>query len=217
MIVELPSSISAALLEYIKEVRNIMRHLRRGIKLLNDVRVGDALEELSSAIRADTKADELRRDILFNLEKVIRDSATREAIAHILRRLDLVSEMAKEASRYLSIIPYLEIPDDIKSHVESLSKLGLEACDILVNAVAAILEGEARKAIEFSLKVEEVEEKADDVTLEARRVLVDVGEKISNPALVLMVFNFIESLESVTDYAEDAADYIRAIALRKHN
>ncbi|MCD6428068.1 MAG: DUF47 family protein [Desulfurococcales archaeon] len=216
MIVELPSSISEALLEYVKEVRNIMRHLRRGIKLLNDVRVSDALEELSKAIKADTKADELRRDILFNLEKVIRDSATREAIAHILRRLDLVSEMAKEASRYLSIIPYLEIPDDIKLRIESLSRLGLEACDILVSAVAAILEGEAKRAIEFSLRIEEVEEKADDVTLEARRALVDAGEKISNSALVLMIFSFIESLESVTDYAEDAADYIRAIALRKH-
>ncbi len=216
MIVELPSSISEALLEYVKEVRNIMRHLRRGIKLLNDVRISDALEELSNAIKADTKADELRRSILFNLEKIIKDSATREAIAHILRRLDLVSEMAKEASRYLSIIPYLEIPDDIKLRIESLSKLGLEACDILVSAVAAVLEGEAKKAIDFSLKVEEVEEKADDVTLEARKVLVDVGEKMSNPALILMIFNFIESLESVTDYAEDAADYIRAIALRKH-
>jgi len=216
LIVELPSSISEALLEYVKEVRNIMRHLRRGIKLLNDVRISDALEELSNAIKADTKADELRRSILFNLEKIIKDSATREAIAHILRRLDLVSEMAKEASRYLSIIPYLEIPDDIKLRIESLSKLGLEACDILVSAVAAVLEGEAKKAIDFSLKVEEVEEKADDVTLEARKVLVDVGEKMSNPALILMIFNFIESLESVTDYAEDAADYIRAIALRKH-
>ena len=122
--------------------------------------------------------------------------------------------MAKEASRYLSIIPYLEIHDDIKSRIELLSKLGLEACDILVSAVAAILEGEAKKAIDFSLKVEEVEENADNITLEARKVLVDVGEKISNPALVLMISNFIESLESVTDYAEDAADYIRAIALR---
>jgi len=171
------------------------------------------MEELSCAIRADTKADSLRRELLFKLEQVISNSATREAIVHILRRLDLVSEMAKEASRYLSIIPYLEIPDDIKSRIEMLSKLGLEACDILVSAVAAILEGEGRKAIEYSLKVEEVEESADNITLEARRILVDIGEKISNPALVLMISNFIESLESVTDYAEDAADYIRAIAL----
>ncbi len=214
MIVELPPSISGALLDYVREVRNIMRHLRRGIRLLNDVQISEALEELSSAIKADTKADKLRRELLFKLEEIIRDSATREAIAHILRRLDLVSEMAKEASRYLSIIPYLEIPDDIKSRIELLSKLGLEACDILVSAVAAILEGEAKKAIVFSLKVEEVEENADNITLEARKVLVDVGEKISNPALVLMISNFIESLESVTDYAEDAADYIRAIALR---
>jgi len=214
LIVELPPSISGALLDYVREVRNIMRHLRRGIRLLNDVQISEALEELSSAIKADTKADKLRRELLFKLEEIIRDSATREAIAHILRRLDLVSEMAKEASRYLSIIPYLEIPDDIKSRIELLSKLGLEACDILVSAVAAILEGEAKKAIVFSLKVEEVEENADNITLEARKVLVDVGEKISNPALVLMISNFIESLESVTDYAEDAADYIRAIALR---
>lgn len=214
MIVQPPPLISEALLNYVKEVRNIMRYLRRGIKLLNDVQVGEAMEELSCAIRADTKADSLRRELLFKLEEVISDSATREAIVHILRRLDLVSEMAKEASRYLSIIPYLEIPDDIKSRIETLSKLGLEACDILVSAVAAILEGEGRKAIEYSLKVEEVEESADNITLEARRILVDVGEKISNPALILMIFNFIESLESVTDYAEDAADYIRAIALR---
>jgi len=42
LIVQLPPPISEALLNYVKEVRNIMRYLRRGIKLLNDVQVGEA-------------------------------------------------------------------------------------------------------------------------------------------------------------------------------
>ena len=60
----IPDDITRDLIEYVELVHKIISDLRRGILLLNDVRVGEAMSVLSNGIRTDTRADEIRRSIL---------------------------------------------------------------------------------------------------------------------------------------------------------
>ncbi|MEM2021137.1 MAG: hypothetical protein QXP80_02785, partial [Zestosphaera sp.] len=57
------------------------------------------------------------------------------------------------------------------------------------------------------------EEEADKTLVKGRQLLVKYGVTIKNPAVVLMVDKLIESLEGITDFAEDAGDYLRTLAL----
>ena len=211
---QIPSEIINLVLKYSKEVRNLVKCLRIGISMLNQVRVGEALRALSECIRADTRADKIRRDILYKIGTAIKDGNIRESIVRLIRRLDLISEWSKEASRYLTIIPYLEIPVELREKMEELSKYSLESVDVLVNAIEALLEGDMDRANAHASRVEQLEEEADEVDVVARKFLLAMGERISNPALVVMLRDFIESLESIVDYAEDAADYVRALVIR---
>lgn len=210
----IPEEITKSLLEYIELVYRITSDLRRGILLLNDVRVGEAMKVLSDGIRTDTRADEIRRRILFRIDEVIEDSNVKEALARLIRRFDLIAEQTKEAARYLTIIPYLEIPFDIRERIEEMSRLAAESIDLLVNAVKALIEGDNKKALSQATKVEELEERGDEVNMVTRRLLLDYGEKAPNPALIVLLRDFIEALENIIDFAEDAADYVRLLALK---
>jgi len=210
----IPEEITKSLLEYIELVYRITSDLRRGILLLNDIRVGEAMKVLSDGIRTDTRADEIRRRILFRIDEVIEDSNVKEALARLIRRFDLIAEQTKEAARYLTIIPYLEIPFDIRERIEEMSRLAAESIDLLVNAVKALIEGDNKKALSQATKVEELEERGDEVNMVTRRLLLDYGEKAPNPALIVLLRDFIEALENIIDFAEDAADYVRLLALK---
>ena len=202
------------ILTYGKAVFQIVKKLKEGIQLISDMRTGEAMETLANAIKADTFADNLRREIILELSEA-HGGYVRERVARLVRRLDLVSEYAKEAARDLTLIPYLELPADLKDVIKELGEKSEKSVSMLYASLKALLDGDIRKALEYSHKVEEVEEETDVIFLKGKRLLVKYGEKIRNPVISLMLFTFMQSLENVTDYSEDAGDYIRTLALRE--
>ena len=156
----------------------------------------------------------MRRKILLEIERKVDDAFLKDYLAKLLRMLDRVSEWIKEASRYLDIIPYLEIPIELREKIEELSRLDLEAIESIFNAAKALIKGDRNAVLKYTLEAEEIEEKADEILHIARKNLVVIGGSIENPALIVMLRDFIEALENVTDYAEDVADILRLIALK---
>ncbi len=211
---ELSSGLIKELLEYAELVRGVVKGLRDGINLLNSMRAGAAMKALAEGIKLDTKADNIRREIILKTSTEVRHGYIREWIATLVRRLDLVSESAKEAARYLTIIPYLEIPIELRDVITELSRLDMESLDTVYMGLKALLEGDLRRAISYANKAEKIEEEGDNVIVHGRKLLLGLGNRVRNPALLIMLRDFMESLESITDYAEDAADYIRTLALR---
>jgi predicted phosphate transport protein (TIGR00153 family) len=206
--------LAAAILEYAEEVYGIVEKLRTGIKLLKSMNTGESMKELANAIKADTKADAMRREILLALTEV-RGGYVRERVARLVRRLDLVSEQTKEAARDLTLLPYFELPAEIKEVIDELSKDVQESVKALLKSLTALMNGKPEEAIKISRSVEEIEEEADNAFLMGKRLLMKYGSKVRNAAIILMLFNFMQSLENVTDYSEDAGDYIRTLALRE--
>ena len=212
-ILGISEKLATFILDYAEAVLGMVEELKIGIQLLNSMNVGAAMNELANAIRSDTKADDMRRRLLLELTTV-KGGYIRERIARLLRRLDLVAEQTKEAARDLTLIPYFEIPASLKENIEKLTDDVHESVKTLMKSLEALMSNDIDTAIKCSRKVEDLEEDADRMFLNGKKLLIKHGEKIRNPAVVLMLFNFLQSLENVTDYSEDAGDYIRTLALR---
>ena len=194
--------LSRLVLEYAEAVADIVKELRKGIRLLGSMRTGEAMESLASAIKADTKADNMRRGILLKLTEA-KGGYVRERVARLVRRLDLVSEQAKEAARDLTIITYLELPAELKEIVDELSDEAGKSTHTLIKSLSALIKGDTEAALKYANNVADVEEATDEIFLKGKRLVVKYGNKIRNPAVMLMFVNFLESLENITDYAED--------------
>ncbi len=211
----LPRSVSEGLLEYFDMIESMAKSFKRAINSLNDMDLNNAYKHLDKCIKLDTQADAFRRELMAKIAAEIKDDDLKEDLSKLLRMLDRMSEWIKEASRYLDIIPYLEIPVEIREKIEKLSYLDKRAAEELSEAAKALLEGDKKEMNRRVEEVEKIEEEADELNHIAKKTLVSIGYTMTNPALVVMLRDFIEALETATDYAEDVADIIKILSLRK--
>jgi len=200
------------ILHYFEKIDRMVNSFVNAIDSLNKLDLNNAYKSLADSIRLDTEADELRREVFTIMNRYISDVTLRESISKLLRMMDRLTEWIKEAARYLDILPYLEIPQEIKDEINELARLDSEACKHIKNAAQALFRKKLDDAIALASEVEKIEERADEVNHAARRSIVRYGNKIANPAILIMLRDFIEALENATDYAEDVADIIRLIA-----
>ncbi len=208
--IEKLADIAPHILKYFEKVESISKHFVEAISSLNSFNLDNAYKSLAKSIKLDTEADNLRRDIMAYIARAPLDNELKEYLSRLLRMMDRLSEWLKEASRYLDIIPYLEIPPDIRTNIENLAKINMEAIRVLKDAAHRLLKN-GEDVSSMLERVEKFEEEADEINHDARKKLVFYGTAISNPALVVMLRDFIESLENVTDYAEDVADVLRVL------
>jgi len=209
---EFESSLSNELLKYIKAVVNIVKLSSEGIKLLEEFRTAEAMESFTKGIHEDTIADDVRRNLLIKLQD-LHPGFMRERISTLLRRLDLIAEQSKEVSRNMTLFPYLELPGEIKNTINELSVKAYESVLKLYEITSLLINHRYDEVLEEAYRVELAEEDADRILVRGRQLLVKYGSVIRNPAIILMVDKLIEALEGITDFAEDASDYLRTLAL----
>ena len=97
--------------------------------------------------------------------------------------------------------------DDARKHVE----VTFQTVDWFRKAVSAFITGDDKRKKEAIEKVRECEHQADD----QKRVLIEtiIHAKLE-PTSLLLTFQLAEYLEGVTDKIEDAADFIKVVAIR---
>ncbi|PUA33524.1 MAG: hypothetical protein B7O98_03650 [Zestosphaera tikiterensis] len=200
------------IVKYSSLVVSIVSKVTEGIKMLESLRSGEAMEKFAEAIHEDTVADNLRRELLLKLQ-YLHPGFMRERVSTLLRRLDLISEQAKDVARNLTIFPYLELPAELKKSIETLAEESLKSSTKVFESIKALLNNSFDDAIKLAYQAELIEEEADNTLVEGRRYIVKYGSLIKNPAILIMASKLIESLEGISDFAEDVGDYVRALAL----
>ncbi|MEM4032049.1 MAG: hypothetical protein QXV53_01935, partial [Zestosphaera sp.] len=104
-------------------------------------------------------------------------------------------------------------PGEIKNAVDELSGKAYESVSKLYEITSLLINHKYNEVVEEAYRIEVTEEDADKILIRGRQLLVKYGSIIKNPAIILMVDKLIESLEGITDFAEDASDYLRTLAL----
>jgi predicted phosphate transport protein (TIGR00153 family) len=155
-------------------------------------------------------ADELRSKMVDKLSEGILIPPDREDLMHFVKSLDRIADWTNGAARLLDFITEKLAPPILKE----LSA----ATDILVNSVTKLKDGihsvmanDLDRAIDDCNEVERYETKADD----QKKVLIEaiIKTKMDAPMLLLS-YQLAEYMEGVTDKIEDAADFIKVIAIK---
>jgi len=214
---EIYEKIKNLIYEYLEKLHETIENFGRGVNLLSTMRTGEAMTIFTECMKKEKDADIIRREIVDLLESASTTipPEEREDLFHLIKRLDAIPDWIKEAVRILTIIPYLEVPAELREGFETLIRLDIETADMLCLAARALFEEDYKRASDLAEKVEELEEKADEADINNRRMLMKYSNKITPIGLVVLLDDFNHALEEVADACEDAADYIRAIAIRK--
>lgn len=129
---------------------------------------------------------------------------------HFVRGLDKIADWTNGAARILGFIEE-NLPENILKNISTGTDLIFSSISKLKEAIQAITKNDLKKALQDCVDVDRIEHDADD----QKKVLIEsiIHAKLE-PATLLLCYQLAEYLEGVTDKIEDAADFIKVLAIK---
>jgi uncharacterized protein Yka (UPF0111/DUF47 family) len=113
------------------------------------------------------------------------------------------------AARILGFIEQ-RLPENVLKDISSATELIVSSVSKLKESIGAITKNDLKKALADCEDVDRIEHEADD----QKKLLIEsiIHAKL-DPTSLLLSYQLAEYLEGVTDKIEDAADFIKVIAI----
>jgi uncharacterized protein len=166
-----------------------------------------------SISRYEMQADRIRRGMVNELSKRDLYPNERDDLIELVRAVDWIADLSREASRLLVIIPFEKLPESFRESVENMCRANYATVKVLSQCIHE-LSRNPQKALDLANQVELFEEDVDDLFGEARNQLVMMDEGELTRSALILVNELIESIEEASDWCENSADIARAIAIR---
>ena len=207
----LPGSPYKILDEHFKRVCRATRKLDKMVRLYLDREFAEAASLSVEISRLEHEADELKRNLRANLPRKIFMPISKEDLLSILRSNERIVDSCQDVAQILDMRE-TKIPEDLHPLMESFLGHIIDAVDSLrdmMNLLERLLEStfakvETREVIALGHMVHEHEYKADSVNKQLSKAIYALEDKESPMALFHMM-RFCDVLDSVADYAENAA------------
>ena len=156
------------------------------------------------------QADLLRSKMVSELSESLLLPPDREDLMHFVKTLDKIADWTNGAARLLGFIEH-KLPENILREISIATELIISAVTKLKDGIAAIIKNDLKKALTDCEEVARKEHEADD----QKKTLIEaiIHAKLE-PTSPLLSYQLAEYLEGVTDKIEDAADFIKVVAIK---
>ena len=195
----LPRDLIDLFRSYADVIKSASSEFAKAITLLNDMRVGEARALLSKVVKLLDKSGEYKTVIEEGVAKTSIDPGLKEEILTLVNMYDEIGDAIKEASRELTILPFLELPDKVRRGLVELARVASRSVSLLSESLVSFVVGEYEKVEESFKEVLELEERADEIETENRGLVLEFGDSIRPYTLQLLVYSLNNALELVTD------------------
>jgi len=161
---------------------------------------------------AEREADRLRRAIMDALATEIIPPTDREDLMHLVKRMDMIADWSREATRVLEALPLAEVPEEILEECLKMSR-GVKECAYAVRRAILKLMENPHEALKEADRVERLEERVDSLYREARKVFASLRPGCPSVSVLILLRDLMDAIENVADWCEDTCDQIRVIAV----
>lgn len=159
------------------------------------------------------RADQIRRAMVTELSNRDLYATERDDLMELVRAVDWIADWAREASRLLVILPFDKLPSNFRQAIENMCKENYSCVKVLDECIKS-LSSDPKKALELADQVELFEEDIDDLYAKAREMYIDIEIPEFSRGAMILLNEFMDSVETVADWCENTADIARAIAIR---
>ncbi len=156
------------------------------------------------------QADLLRSKMVSALSEGLLLPPDREDLMHFVNTLDKIADWTNGAARLLGFIEQ-RLPENILREISIATELIVSATTKLKEGIAAVIENDLKKTLQDCDEVDRKEHEADD----QKKTLIEaiIHAKLE-PTSLLLSYQLAEYLEGVTDKIEDAADFLKVMAIK---
>ncbi len=170
----------------------------------------EAAKILKDMAKIEKDINNSKRIIIEELAKGMTDALERAEIARLALSIESIISYARAAANRTVILG--DLPDNIKSIAKNLVNLAVGSTLLLVNAVGK-LEDDPAESLTIAEKIEELERTADEQLAKAEALISSDCNAVSS--MCFMILRLVESLEAITDQAENAANNLRVLIVVK--
>lgn len=157
--------------------------------------------------------DELRRVVFEELTRGSLPSKDREDIMHLVKRLDVMADHVKDASRAVVILLEAKVAKGLWKQFAETAK-DLVACATTLRRSIEKLGTDPPKALELARRIDEIEARVDERYLKSKALLLKHSSKM-DAATIVILKDLIEEMEHVADACDDTADYVRILTVTR--
>ena len=203
-------------------LNTMRRHLTTTMSIVDDLekaveaavlnKTKEAKSLIDNITSAERGADTLRRNFMDELAQGELSSSDREDLMHLMKRVDMVVDWCREATRLLNVLPMKEVPQSLKKAFIEIANC-LKECALSLQRSMNKMVIKPEDALKAADEVERQEEKVDDLHENARPLLVE--EAKLKAGIAVLTSQLFEAIETAADSCEDACDQIRIIIVRR--
>jgi len=197
--------------DYADIIKDAADKFTHAITLLNSMRVGEARVLFSEVIKLLDKSGELKTNIEEGVAATSLDPGFKEEVLVLVNMIDEIGDYIKESSRELTILPFLELPERVRKGLVELARVASQSISILTENFTSFIKGNYERVDEYFKEIIKLEEKADELELQNRGVLLDMSDLIKPYTLQLLIYNLNKSLETITDLCARTAGRVKLI------
>lgn len=204
--------LTGALDDYCKEIDETLRALLETMKIFYAGKPMDEVEEYAKKVRKqESKCDEYRRDIEFQLYAGALMPGARGDIFSLLEDLDKVPNKIEDVANFIALIGP-EVPPVLHEDLEEIIKLTVKCVSNLTGATQQLFKN-LKKAHEEAHTVEEIETEIDKLE---RRLIRRIFQMDDIPyGQKMLLRELVMSLCGISDRAENASDKIEITAIKR--
>ncbi|MEM2024989.1 MAG: DUF47 family protein [Desulfurococcaceae archaeon] len=199
--------------EHSSKIADIVMHGVEALRAHRENNWEKFSEEWRKVFDLEKEADALKRKILAELAKGLFHPIDREEVIRLVTVSDDIASFAKAWTRRLGFIRDNIIPRNIMDKILEMAGSVHEASTLIVEASKKLVSEDKASVLALANKVESIEEKVDEVRIEALSETFSFCNEATKISYCLLVKEIVDVVESSADRCEDVADVLRSIAL----
>jgi predicted phosphate transport protein (TIGR00153 family) len=156
------------------------------------------------------EADLLRSKMVGELSEGTFLPPDREDMMHFVKSLDRIADWTNGAAKGLGFIEQ-KLPQNVLANISSATELILSSVTKLREGISALTKDDLKKALADCEYVDRLEHEADD---QKKTLIESLIHARLEPITFFLCYQLAEYLEGVTDKIEDAADFVKILAIK---
>jgi predicted phosphate transport protein (TIGR00153 family) len=196
--------------KHVEETYKTVKYFSDAISAFIKGDLGTRDTAIANVRESEHQADILRSKMVNELSESLLLPPDREDLMHFVKTLDRIADWTNGAARILGFIEQ-KLPENILKNISIATTLIFDSISKLREGIGAISKNDLKKAIADCDEVDRFEHQADD----QKKLLIEtiIHAKLE-PATLLLSYQLAEYLEGVTDKIEDAADFVKVMAIK---
>ncbi len=159
---------------------------------------------------SERRADSLRSKMVSELLEGVFLPPDREDLMHFIRTLDKIADWTNGAARLMGFIEH-RLSENVFKNMSTASEIIVKAISRLRDGIHALTANDLKKALECCEEVNHLESDADD---QKKALIESIIHAKLEPTSLLLSYQLAEYMEGITDKIEDAADFIKVVAIK---